>query len=107
MTATSALLSLRTFLTRPTFRGVWVGLGCALAAWLLSQTALFRGVENWMLDGCFFYRGSRPTQAKIVLIGLDEQSFDELGKPSVYLSPELAEVVTYAKNQGAAALGID
>src|SRR5208282_1659295 len=39
--------------------------------------------------------------------GLDEPSLDELGKPYVYLSPELAEVVAYVKNQGAAAIGID
>src|SRR5205809_299631 len=101
------LLSLRASLTRPAFRGVWLGLACALAAWLLSHTALLRGLEDWMLDACFFYRGSRASQAKIVLIGLDEPSLDELGKPYVYLSPELAEVVTYARKQGAKAIGID
>ena len=82
MTAKLFLRSLRAYLTRPAFRGVWLGLACALAAWLLSQTALLRGLEDWMLDACFFYRGSRPTQANIVLIGLDDESLDELGKPS-------------------------
>jgi adenylate cyclase len=107
MTAKAFLMSLHNFLTRPAFRGVWVGLACALVAWLLSQTALLTGVENWLLDGCFFYRGSRPTQANIVIIGLDEPSFDRLNKPSVYVSPELAEVVSYVKSQRAAAIGID
>src|SRR3954447_2487588 len=107
MTARISLRSLRTFWTRPASRGVGVGLACAVIAWLLSQTALLRGAEDWMLDACFFYRGSRPTQANIVLIGLDEPSLDELGKPYVYLSPELAEVVTHVKHEGAAAIGID
>ena len=99
--------SLLAFLKNPAWRGVWLGLACALAAWLLSQMAVLRGLEDWLFDGWFFTRGTRPTQAHIVLIGLDEASLDELGKPFVYLSPELAEVVAHAHQQGAAAIGID
>src|ERR1700722_18432824 len=99
--------SLRRVLWVPVLRGVWVGLACALAAWLLSPTEALRGLEDWMLDEGFTYRGNRPSQARIVLIGLDEHSLDKLGKPVVFISPELAEVVRHAHAQGANAIGFD
>jgi adenylate cyclase len=95
------------FFRRPAWRGVWLGLVCALAVWLVTRADLLRGLEDWMLDGCFNWRGPRPTTAPVVLIGLDEESLNELGKPLALLSPELAEVVTYAHAQGASAIGID
>src|SRR5262245_38172413 len=88
-------------------RGVGLGLLCALAAWALTATPLTRGVEDWLLDGLFFYRGARPTDAKVVIIGLDEPSLRGLDKPLVYISPELAAVVGMAADRGAAAVGID
>ena len=96
-----------TFLRRPVWRGIGLGLVCALAAWLVASTALFQGVEDWMLDACFSWRGTRHTDAKVVLIGLDAESIQELKKPAAYISPELAEVVRYAKAQGALAIGVD
>jgi adenylate cyclase len=88
-------------------RGILLGLLCALAAWFLSRPPLMRGIDEWLFDGCFHVRGPRPTQARIVLIGIDDVSLDQLGKPAVFLSPELAEVVASLKQQGAAAIGID
>jgi adenylate cyclase len=84
-----------------------MGLLCGLAAWLVTRLAVIHGLEEWMLDGCFFHRGPRPSAARVVLIGLDEASLDELHKPLAFASPELARVVSYAKEQGAAALGLD
>jgi hypothetical protein len=58
-------------------RAAWHGLGVAgasaLAVWLLAHVALLRGLEDWMHDGCFFYRdiihrGPRTTQTRVVLI---------------------------------------
>jgi CHASE2 domain-containing sensor protein len=100
-------MSVRAFFTRPAWRGVWLGLACALASWALASTSLFRGLEDWMLDGCFSGRGTRPTGTRVVLIGLDEPSLRDLGKSYAYLSPELAQVVHHAKEQGASAIGID
>src|SRR6266849_1582818 len=94
-------------LRSPVFRGVWIGLACALVAWLAVQWSLLRGVEDWMLDGCFSLRGQRPTNARIVIIGLDTPSLAALKKPRTSLSPELAEVVLFAKAQGARAIGVD
>lgn len=87
--------------------GVILRLACALAAWLLSRPPLMRGIDEWLFDGCFHARGTRSTSAKIVLVGLDDESLEQLGKPAAFLSPELAEVVTFLKQQGAPAIGID
>jgi adenylate cyclase len=88
-------------------QGVILGLVCALAAWLLSRPPLLRGIDEWLFDACFQARGTRPTTAKIVLVGLDAESLERLGKPAAFLSPELAEVVAFLKQEGAAAIGID
>src|SRR5208283_6112654 len=107
MIANPTFRSLRAFLTWPALRGVRVGLACALVAWLLSFSALPSGLEDWMLDACFFYRGTRPSHARIVLVGIDEESLAALRKPVAFISPELAEVVAFAWKQGALAVGID
>lgn len=88
-------------------RGARWGVLCALAAWLLTRPPLLKGIDEWLFDGCFHARGPRPTQARVVLVGLDAVSLDQLGKPAAFLSPELAEVVRSLKQQGAAAIGID
>ncbi|MBY0525057.1 MAG: adenylate/guanylate cyclase domain-containing protein [Gemmataceae bacterium] len=100
-------MSFVAFLSRPSWRGVRLGLICALIVWLLSRTDFARGLEDWALDGCFCVRGTRPTETRIVIIGLDEASLDELHKPYALISPELAEVVGYVDKQGAAAVGLD
>jgi adenylate cyclase len=88
-------------------RGMLLGAACALVVWLLTRPALVRGIDEWLLDGCFHARGPRATRAKVVLVGVDEASLDRLGKPAAFLSPELAEVVTCLKREGAAAVGLD
>jgi adenylate cyclase len=94
-------------LRSPALRGVWIGLACALLSWLAVQWSLLDGLEDWMLDGCFSLRGKRPTNARIVIIGLDPPSLAALKKPITSLSPELAEVVLFARAQGAKAIGVD
>src|SRR5204862_8020729 len=89
------------------FRGAVLGLACALAAWGLTAVPFVRGVEDWVLDGLFFYRGARSTTARVVIIGLDEPSLRELKKPITHLSPELTRVVRLALDQGATAVGLD
>src|SRR5205807_10255525 len=94
-------------LLRPRWRGVLLGLACALISWWLTTFAFVRGVEDWMLDGCFFWRGSRPASANVVLVELDEPSLDDLKKPLAYLSPDLARVVRFLKDRGAAVIALD
>jgi adenylate cyclase len=66
-----------------------------------------RDLEDWSQDGCFVYRGARHSAANVVIVGLDEDSLNDLPKPLAFISPELAKVVTYLKDRGAAAIGID
>src|SRR3989442_707927 len=94
-------------LGNPALRGIWIGLTCAFVAWLAVQWSMLRGLEDWMLDGCFSLRGQRPTNARIVIIGLDTPSLAGLKKPVTSLSPELAEVILFARAQGANAIGVD
>ncbi|MCI0459199.1 MAG: serine/threonine-protein kinase [Gemmataceae bacterium] len=96
------------FLPRtPLRRGVLLGLGCALALWLLGHTPPLRAIEDWVTDGWFALRGPRPSTSRILLVAIDDASLDALGKPAAFISPELAEVVPYLNKQGAAAIGID
>jgi class 3 adenylate cyclase/CHASE2 domain-containing sensor protein len=88
-------------------RGAVAGILCALVAWGLVQTPMIRGLEDWLLDGCFAQRGRRASSAPVLLVNLDDASLDRLRKPAVFLSPELAAVVNHLHDQGAAAIGID
>lgn len=92
--------------TKPA-RGVLQGLGCALVVWLLTRTSILQTLEDGTLDARFALRGTRPTQARVLLIGVDEASYDELKKPAAHLSPELAKVVKYVHGRGARAIGVD
>ena len=88
-------------------RGAVIGLFCAMVTWVLAQVPMMRGLEDWLLDGTFVLRGKRATAAQVLLIDIDDQSLDQLKKPLLFLSPELAETVGYLHDQGAAAIGLD
>ena len=59
---------------------------------VLAQVPMMRGLEDWLLDGSFVLRGTRATAAKVLLVDIDDQSLDQLKKPLLFLSPELAEI---------------
>jgi CHASE2 domain-containing sensor protein len=75
--------------------------------WLMAQLAFFRGVEDWLQDSSFAYRGARGTNTHVVIVGLDEDTLDEMPKPLAAISPELAEVVAYLNARKATAIGLD
>ena len=56
------------------WRGVALGLACGLVSWLFTLTPFGRGVEDWLQDASFAYRGGRPTQTKVLIVGLDDDS---------------------------------
>ena len=61
-----------------------------------------------MIDHFFVWRGVRPSNQKVILVALDDDSLRELRpKSSIEISPELAEVVTFLAKQKAAAIGVD
>jgi adenylate cyclase len=88
-------------------RGILVGLACAGVSLLLGLTSLGPTLDDWFTDACFLIRGSRQTAARVVIIAIDEDSLDQLHKPAVYLSPQLARAVRYAHQQQAQAIGLD
>jgi adenylate cyclase len=68
---------------------------------------MMRGLEDWLLDGSFVLRGKRATSSHVLLVNIDDASLDQAKKPLLYFSPELADVVDYLHDQGAAAIGLD
>ena len=88
-------------------RGIITGVGCACVGALLLLTPFGRSLDYWFMDACFVIRGSRPSGAKALLIAIDEDTLDQLRKPSAYMSPELARAVRYAEREGAKAIGLD
>src|SRR5262249_47592359 len=101
------MASLRKLITKVTWRGALSGLLCSLVCWSVAQLALVHELQDWIMDGVFSARGPRSTTTKIVLISLDDNSLQDLGKPLNYVSPELGEVISFLKEQGAAAIGLD
>jgi adenylate cyclase len=58
---------------------LWLrGLGFGLAVALASFSGLMEGVERWGLNLQFTLRGPRPPETPIIIVAIDEDSFDEL-----------------------------
>ena len=107
-------MKLRRFIRHPRLRGIWTGLLSAGVVVLILQSPLAHGVDDWLFDGCFsarceLLRGPRPSASfpRIMIISLDEEDFDDLQKPIVFMSPELGQVIAHARRSGAVAVGID
>jgi hypothetical protein len=94
---------------KPQWRGALFGLTCALVCWLVTRLDVVQAVEQWMFDGCFLARGERVSTAKekIVLVGLDDASISNVGKPLACVSGQLAKVIEYLDQQEVAAIGVD
>lgn len=84
-----------------------MGVVCALLCWLLNGASWVRDLESRAYDNCVGFRGGRATEAKVVLVALDDASFEKSPKPLRLLSPELGEIVGYLHKQGASAIGVD
>jgi class 3 adenylate cyclase len=84
-----------------------VGGACALLCWLLSYAAWVRELEHQAYDNCLGVRGPRASTAKVVIVALDDQSFETIPKPLRLFSPELGQVVQYLHRQGVASIGVD
>lgn len=105
--AVASLRSFRLPFRSATWRGVLIGVICALICWGLNGFTLIRVLENREQDGSFSIRGPRASTANVIVVAMDEPSLDELNKPLMFFSPELAKVIAYLHDQGAAAIGVD
>ncbi len=56
-------------------------IACVLLLALLAMLllGLVQGIDNWFYSLCFMMRGERPVPEQIVVIGIDNDSVDELG----------------------------
>ena len=89
-----------------------MGIVCALICLAMNQTTVFRNLENWSLDLCFVVRDKlRSSDIKksdeIVIVALDNQWDKKFQNPKTYISPKLADVIAYVRNEGALAVGVD
>ena len=84
-----------------------IGVVCAVVCWCFGQTSMLRVLEDREFDGCFAFRGTRETAANVIIVALDDDSLREIDKPLMFLSPELAQVVSYVHDGGAASIGVD
>ena len=96
---------------RPWWPAAVLGTVCAMAGWCLSCLPLMRTFDDWLFDGCVSLRGQRdsPAARQIVIVGLDEESFERLGVPVQYISPKLARVIEFLNSPDiqARAIGVD
>jgi CHASE2 domain-containing sensor protein len=91
----------------PSVRGALVGALCGLVAWGVAQHPLSRRLEDWLQDAGFAWRGARHSTTKVIVVGIDDTTLAGLPKPLAAISPELATVVSYLKDRGVAAVGLD
>lgn len=96
---------------RPWWSAAVLGTVCAMAGWCLSLVPVTQTFDDWLFDGCVSWRGRRdsPAASQIVVVGLDEESFERLGVPAQYISPKLARVIEFLNGPGiqARAIGVD
>ncbi|MCZ2343357.1 MAG: CHASE2 domain-containing protein [Bacteroidales bacterium] len=95
-------------------RGIWIGFFCVGLVAIFSQFPIFTGLDDWLFDSRFTTRddwegGTRPSRSRnqIIIISIDEEDFDSLAKPIVFMSPELGAVIAHARHSGATAVGVD
>jgi len=83
------------------------GMACGIAAWILTQMWPLHVLDQVIADRMLLLRGVRGSSANVILVGLDDASSDELQKPQVYISPELADIVAFLADRKVAAIGLD
>ncbi len=95
--------------TNSWLRGIFWGTLCAGCASLLALLPMMRTVDDWLFDACISLRGERESAHanKIIIVGLDEESYQLLGVPSQYISPKLASVIDFLNQQKVSAIGVD
>jgi len=84
-----------------------IGVGSALLAFIIAQFGWLDGIELKTLDFRFRFRGSVAPQAPIVLVSIDQDSFDELQLPWPWPRTLHADLVRRLAKNGAKIIGLD
>jgi adenylate cyclase len=88
--------------------GLWLrGTFLGLAVALVSFFGLLEGVERWGLNTQFHLRGPRPPQTPIVIVSIDEDSFDELNLPWPWPRALHAQLLDIVSQGRPAVVGLD
>jgi adenylate cyclase len=82
---------------------ILLGLGLSLIFWSPAGSA----VDNYLYDAFFYFRGTTETPEKIVLIAIDESSFEEINLRWPWPRSLHGELVTQVFNAGAKTLAFD
>lgn len=83
------------------------GLGTLLLTGVLISLPWMDGLENLTRDGRFLVRGTRPVQAPIVVVEIDQESLEEEKEPLIFWGPQHARVFSTLNDLGAKAIGFD
>jgi len=82
-------------------------LAAALLVLLLSATTPFRNAELATLDSRFRLRGVEEAGGRVVVVGIDQQSYADLGRPFPWPRRWYAELVDNLREAGARVLVFD
>lgn len=82
-----------------------------LSWWSRQEHTFLTDLELRCLDYLFVARyalhGAEPLDPRLVIVEIDERTFEEIGKPTVLWGTDYAQVVRALKRAGAAAVGLD
>ncbi len=82
-----------------------------LAWWSRQQHTFLTDFELRCLDYLFVARyalhGAEPLDPRVVIVEIDESTFEEIGKPTLLWGTDYAQVVGALKKAGATAVGFD
>jgi adenylate cyclase len=88
-------------------RRLLCGIGAALCVAALALTGSFERWEHLWLDQLFELRGARPPTAPIVIVSIDESTFQELNLPWPFPRALHGELIDRISADGPIAIGVD
>jgi len=88
-------------------RRLLCGIGAALCVAALALTGSFERWEHLWLDQLFELRGPRPPTAPIVIVSIDESTFQELNLPWPFPRALHGELIDRISADGPIAIGVD
>jgi adenylate cyclase len=91
---------------RPVVRALLLGLGVSVAITVLSHTGYYAGWERWAVDQFLFFRERIPSSA-VVVVAVDEETFQALGERQPLDRRFLAELADFLLKSGARAVALD